>query len=99
MGGEFLFLETQYIVSILRCKDKKNFILQSQNEVFIFLIKLKLLFNLIRQTLVGEHVLSVVFFVGVVGYPIAIKSGKNRKTHLNQKKVLYRSYYINLCLF
>lgn len=39
------------------------------------------------------------FFVGVVGYPIAIKSGKNRKTHLNQKKVLYRSYYINLCLF
>lgn len=26
------------------------------------------------------------FFVSVVGYPIAIKSGKNRKTHLNQKK-------------
>ena len=30
--------------------------------------------------------MSVVFVIGVVGYPIAIKLGKNRKTHLNQKK-------------
>ena len=30
--------------------------------------------------------MSVVFVIGVVGYPIAIKLGKNRETHLNQKK-------------
>ena len=30
--------------------------------------------------------MSVAFVIGVVGYPIAIKLGKNRKTHLNQKK-------------
>ena len=53
--------------------------------------------------------MSVAFVIGVVGYPIAIKLGKNRKTHLfggcfyrkthlNKKSVIC-SYYINLCLF
>ena len=41
---EFILLDSKFI-------DLKteNFILQSQNEVFIFFIKLKLLFNTIRQ--------------------------------------------------